>query len=174
MSKPCTQYLTITWRPHVSLKRFRLGYLLRLRTIEPRKTRIHTKTSEIPAGQIWTDLIYPDGLTTDEAVKQLAQLAEDPNKPFFLAVGIIRPHLPFGAPAEYLEPYRNVELPPTPHPTKPQGKTTWHGSREFMKYNRWKRNPNTGAEFAIEVRRHYAACVWRPRIRNWSSDFSHD
>ena len=28
-----------------------------------------------------------------------------------------------------------------------------------MKYNRWKRNPNTDAEFATEVRRHYAACV---------------
>ena len=28
-----------------------------------------------------------------------------------------------------------------------------------MKYNRWKRNPNTDAEFAIEVRKHYAACV---------------
>lgn len=28
-----------------------------------------------------------------------------------------------------------------------------------MKYNRWKRNPNDDAEFATEVRRHYAACV---------------
>jgi iduronate 2-sulfatase len=74
-------------------------------------------------------------------------------------VGIIRPHLPFGAPAKYFEPYRNAQLPPIPHPKKPQGKTTWHGSGEFMKYNRWKRNPNEDAEFALEVRRHYAACV---------------
>jgi len=28
-----------------------------------------------------------------------------------------------------------------------------------MKYNRWKRNPNEDAEFAIQVRKHYAACV---------------
>ena len=28
-----------------------------------------------------------------------------------------------------------------------------------MKYNRWKRNPNTDAEFAVMVRKHYAACV---------------
>ncbi len=28
-----------------------------------------------------------------------------------------------------------------------------------MKYNRWKRTPNDDAEFASEVRRHYAACV---------------
>ena len=28
-----------------------------------------------------------------------------------------------------------------------------------MKYNRWKRNPNEDAEFALEVRKHYAGCV---------------
>ena len=50
-------------------------------------------------------------------------------------------------------------MPPTPHPEKPKGKTTWHGSGEFMKYNRWNRNPNTDADFAMDVRRHYAACV---------------
>lgn len=104
------------------------------------------------------DTIYPDGLTTDEALKQLDLLASD-EQPFFLAVGILRPHLPFGAPAKYLEFYRDASLPPIPHPEKPSGKTTWHGSGEFMKYNRWGRNPNEDSEFATEVRRHYAACV---------------
>jgi iduronate 2-sulfatase len=106
------------------------------------------------------DSIYPDGLITDEALKQLDQLADaKAGKPFFLAVGIIRPHLPFGAPAKYMEHYKDATLPATPHPNKPDGKTTWHGSGEFMKYNRWKRNPNTDAEFALAVRKHYAACV---------------
>ncbi len=105
------------------------------------------------------DSIYPDGISIDEALRQLGQLASDPQKPFFLAVGILRPHLPFGAPAKYLQPYRDAQLPPTLHPSKPAGKTTWHGSGEFMKYNRWKRDPNEDAEFALKVRRHYAACV---------------
>ncbi len=105
------------------------------------------------------DSIYPDGVSIDEALRQMDLLTADSEKPFFLAVGILRPHLPFGAPAKYMQPYRDAQLPPTPHPTKPEGKTTWHGSGEFMKYNRWKRNPNTDAEFAIEVRKHYAACV---------------
>ena len=104
------------------------------------------------------DTAYPDGLITDEALQQMNSLAKG-GKPFFLAVGIIRPHLPFGAPAKCMKPYREAKLPATPHPKKPVGKTTWHGSGEFMKYNRWKRNPNTDAEFAIEVRKHYAACV---------------
>ncbi|TWU48882.1 Arylsulfatase [Rubripirellula tenax] len=105
------------------------------------------------------DSIYPDGLIVDESLRQLDQLASDNEKPFFLAVGIIRPHLPFGAPAKYMLPYEDVELPTIPHPMKPSGTTTWHGSGEFMRYNRWGRDPNTDPEFADEVRRHYAACV---------------
>lgn len=106
------------------------------------------------------DDIYPDGQNTDEAIRQLELLSKDiSEKPFFLAFGILRPHLPFGAPAKYLKPYQNIDLPITPHPQKPEGKTTWHRSGEFMKYNRWGRNPNEDADFALEVRRHYAACV---------------
>ena len=105
------------------------------------------------------DSIYPDGISVDEALRQIDTLSADGDKPFFLAVGILRPHLPFGAPAKYLKPYLDARLPPIPHPEKPRGKTTWHGSGEFMKYNRWKRNPNTDAEFATQVRKHYAACV---------------
>ncbi len=105
------------------------------------------------------DSIYPDGVSIDEALAQLDQLSADEDHPFFLAVGILRPHLPFGAPAAYLNRYADADLPPTPHPDKPQGRTTWHKSGEFMKYNRWGRNPNEEEEFALEVRRHYAACV---------------
>lgn len=105
------------------------------------------------------DSIYPDGVSMDEALKQMDQLATDTEKPFFLAVGILRPHLPFGAPAKYRKLYDDVEFPATAHPSKPAGKTTWHRSGEFMKYNRWKRDPNTDKDFALEVRKHYAACV---------------
>ena len=105
------------------------------------------------------DSIYPDGISVDEALHQMDLLTSEEEKPFFLAVGILRPHLPFGAPEKYLKHYAEGDLPPTLHPNKPAGKTTWHRSGEFMKYNRWNRDPNTDAEFAIEVRKHYAACV---------------
>ena len=104
------------------------------------------------------DTLYPDGFNTEEALRQLERLANE-DDPFFLAFGSLRPHLPFGAPAKYLAPYRNAELPPTPHPQIPEGKTTWHGSGEFMKYNRWERDPAEDFELALDVRRHYAACV---------------
>lgn len=105
------------------------------------------------------DSIYPDGISIEESLRQIDLLTSDNAKPFFLAVGILRPHLPFGAPAKYLNHYKNIDLPPTPHPTKPVGKTTWHRSGEFMKYDRFGKDPNTDAEFAIDVRKHYAACV---------------
>lgn len=104
------------------------------------------------------DTIYPDGVSMKESLRQLQELSSG-EKPFFLAVGLLRPHLPFGAPARYLKPYMQVRLPAIPHPTKPEGRTTWHGSGEFMKYDRDGRNPNTDAEYATIVRKHYAACV---------------
>ncbi|MFT6182425.1 MAG: iduronate 2-sulfatase [Akkermansiaceae bacterium] len=110
------------------------------------------------------DNSYPDGPAVETTLAQLDQLAaaskgDKKAKPFFLATGILRPHLPFGAPAKYLAHYKDAKLPPIPHPEKPEGKTTWHGSGEFMKYNRWGKNPNNDPAFALEVRRHYAACV---------------
>lgn len=105
------------------------------------------------------DDIYPDGAIADEALKQLRALSADEEKPFFLAVGFIKPHLPFGAPKSYLDMYEEVEFPVPENKNKPQGKTTWHNSGEFMMYNRWEKDPNMDMDFADEVRRHYAACV---------------
>lgn len=107
------------------------------------------------------ETIYPDDIILQQSLEELERLAETSSRaqPFFLAVGFIRPHLPFGAPQESMQPYRDVELPPIPHPDKPLGKTTWHGSGEFMKYQRWQRDPNQDHDFADQVRKHYAACV---------------
>ena len=105
------------------------------------------------------DESYPDGLVLERGLSELDELA-GADAPFFLAVGFLRPHLPFGAPARYMRPYLDVELPPIPHPTKPEGKTTWHGSGEFFgPYAHAGRDPREDADYADELRRHYAACV---------------
>ncbi len=124
--------------------------------------RIRIRASEMPVFESvqGPDTTYPDGWIAEEALRQLEELGRTgADRPFFLAVGFIRPHLPFGAPARYFEPYRDAVLPPIPHPDKPAGRTTWHGSGEFMKYQRWGRDPRKDPEFADAVRRHYAACV---------------
>ena len=105
------------------------------------------------------DDIYPDGVITEEALNQLKVLSTEEEKPFFLALGLIKPHLPFGAPKAYFDRYEGLELPAIAHPQKPEGRTTWHSSNEYKQYNRWEKDPNKDAAFADELRRHYAACV---------------
>lgn len=121
--------------------------------------RIHAKDMDVFQSAEGDDTIYPDGAITNEALNQLRALSEDKQKPFFLAVGIIKPHLPFGAPKSYYDIYEDIKLPEIESPQKPEGQTTWHNSGEFMKYNRWGKDPNTDEVFANEIRRHYAASV---------------
>lgn len=122
---------------------------------------IRVKPSEMDVFQAaeGDDNIYPDGLITNEAVKQIQRLTKAPQSPFFLAVGIIRPHLPFGAPKKYLDLYEDVEFPAIEFPHKPQGLSSWSNSHEFRRYNRWGKDPLKDEAFAKSVRRHYAASV---------------
>tara|TARA_B110000037_G_scaffold19055_1_gene20035 strand:- start:826 stop:2199 length:1374 start_codon:yes stop_codon:yes gene_type:complete len=122
---------------------------------------IRIKSSDMDVFQTveGNDNSYPDGIIADEAVKQLKALSKDDKKPFFLAVGIIKPHLPFGAQKSYIDRYDGIKLPAIEHPQKPEEKITWHGSNEFKQYNRWEKDPNTDKVFADEMRLHYAACV---------------
>ncbi len=58
------------------------------------------------------DLVHSDGKTAEQAVKLLHRLGE---KPFWLGVGFVRPHVPFVAPRSYFapfKPYSRLTLPP--------------------------------------------------------------
>ena len=57
------------------------------------------------------DLVHPDGKT---AMKASELIRKHKKEPFFLAVGFVRPHVPFVAPAAYFEPYpyNQVVMPP--------------------------------------------------------------
>ena len=59
------------------------------------------------------DQVLADTQTASTAV-QLIEKFKDRADPFFLAVGFMRPHVPFVAPKEYydLYPYQSIELPP--------------------------------------------------------------
>ena len=104
------------------------------------------------------DDIYPDGNTTNVTLEELKKLTAA-KKPFFLATGIIRPHLPFGAPKKYLDMYKGVKIPAIEDNEMPKGKTTWHKSGEFMAYNTFGKDPRKNDQFAEKARLYYAACV---------------
>ncbi len=100
-----------------------------------------------------------DGLIAHAGLEQLEDLAGS-DQPFFLAIGLIKPHLPFGSPKRYMDPYLGIDLPPIPHPEKPNWPSTWHESGEFMnQYLHYGRDPREDSTYADQVRRHYAACV---------------
>lgn len=56
---------------------------------------------------------YADGKIANEALKQLDNLSKQ-NKPFFLAVGFKKPHLPFTAPKKYWDMYNRDEIKVNP------------------------------------------------------------
>ncbi|MBC8326262.1 MAG: sulfatase [Verrucomicrobia subdivision 3 bacterium] len=59
------------------------------------------------------DLVHSDGKTADKAVELIGKYAGQ-DKPFFLGVGFVRPHVPFVAPAKYYKPflpYSKMKLP---------------------------------------------------------------
>ena len=55
----------------------------------------------------------PDGQIDDNAIETLCQLKQNQSKgddrPFFLAVGFHKPHLPFYAPTKYFDDYPPVD-----------------------------------------------------------------
>ncbi len=59
------------------------------------------------------DLVHSDGKTAQKAVELIHQY-KNLDKPFFLAVGFVRPHVPLVAPRKYFAPYAFEEmvLPP--------------------------------------------------------------
>ena len=64
------------------------------------------------------DNALADGMTADRAVKLLGELKD---KPFFLAVGFLKPHLPFVAPRKYLDLYSPTDIRLAANPNPPEG-----------------------------------------------------
>lgn len=56
---------------------------------------------------------YADGKIADEAVLRLRAAKDKPEEPFFIAVGFLKPHLPFCAPKKYWDLYSpsNFRMP---------------------------------------------------------------
>ncbi|MFW6277399.1 MAG: sulfatase [Prolixibacteraceae bacterium] len=65
------------------------------------------------------DTVYDDGFLAEEAIKSL-QICSKQEKPFFLAVGFKKPHLPFACPKKYWDLYDRNEIDLAPVPTLPK------------------------------------------------------
>ncbi len=66
------------------------------------------------------DDAYYDGAQTTLAIEKLREFSQG-DKPFFLAVGYYRPHLPFNAPKKYWDLYDRQSVPLAPNQYLPDG-----------------------------------------------------
>ncbi len=106
------------------------------------------------------DDFYADGKTADRAIADLKRLGRQ-NQPFFLAVGFMKPHLPFVAPQKYwdLYPPKTVSLPDNYYAPKYAPKEAIHGSGELRAYAGVPAKGPVSDEMARNMIRGYQACV---------------
>jgi arylsulfatase A-like enzyme len=81
------------------------------------------------------DHAYYDGQFTERAIARLKTLKAEGN-PFFLALGFLKPHLPFNAPAKYwdLYPANTISLAANPYRSRGAPDATFHQWGELRSY----------------------------------------
>lgn len=104
------------------------------------------------------DNAYPDGNNVEYAIRQLRRLKD---KPFFLAMGFYKPHLPFNAPKKYWDLYRRKDIRLADNPFVPKdvpsyATTNWGELRNY--YGIPKQGPCPD-ELARHLIHGYYACV---------------
>jgi len=101
------------------------------------------------------DSAYFDGRVADEAIRVLGEVK---GKPFFVAVGMWKPHAPFNAPKKYWDLYDRTKLPPL-NPSRPSGapEIAFHQSTEVLGPPN-KQTPPTPEQIA-EMRHGYFANI---------------
>lgn len=105
---------------------------------------------------------YRDGSVAAGAVAALEGFSRAPahaQKPFFLAVGIRKPHLPFTGPKRYWDLFEGVDIPPPAPVAPPRGAPALalHESVELRGYTDVSSAPRLDADQIARLRRGYYA-----------------
>jgi iduronate 2-sulfatase len=105
------------------------------------------------------DTAYPDAWVASEAVATLRTLARSP-EPWFFAVGLFKPHLPFAAPKRFFDLHDPEKIPAPKVAQRPAEPSSWHKSGEFRgNYGHNGRDPENDPAYARLVRQAYAAAT---------------
>lgn len=115
-----------------------------------------TEACDIP------DNAYHDGGVAYTAAKRIREFSRK-EQPFFLAVGFVKPHLPFIAPKKYWDLYDRAALPLAPFQQLPQGSphdlAFYSHSGELRAYSDIPRSGPIPEAQQRELIHGYAACV---------------
>ena len=123
------------------------------------------KAGKAPKGDAFeaspkSDDELPDGATAAEAVKRLHELKAK-GQSFFLAVGFLKPHLPFVAPKKYWDLYdpETIPLPATDRLPEGAPEFAGHTNGELHSYANVPQGNPIPAGFAKQLRHGYYACI---------------
>ncbi len=106
------------------------------------------------------DTAYFDGKTTQKAL-QFLKNSGSKGKPFFLAVGFLKPHLPFNAPEKYWKLYNPEEIGIAENPNPPENapREAIHNWGELRQYFTIPEKGQLTDSAANKLRHGYYACV---------------
>jgi arylsulfatase A-like enzyme len=106
------------------------------------------------------DEAYKDGEIAAKAISDLKRLKEG-NRPFFLAVGFMKPHLPFNAPSKYWDLYKreDISLPENYLQPETTPSEAFHSFGELRHYAAVPKKGPVSDEMAKELIHGYYACV---------------
>jgi len=106
------------------------------------------------------DTVYFDGKIAQKGIAHLKTL-KNSKQPFFLALGFMKPHLPFNAPKKYWDLYdRNqIELSKSHIQPKSTPKKAFHNFGELRNYGNIPRRGKIKKALAKELIHGYYACV---------------
>ncbi len=157
----------VDWTKRI-IKRYGPGvqeYLNRPMPADNDKPAAALKPGQRPKGAAFeispkSDDELPDGYTASEAVKRLHELKKK-DQPFFLAVGFLKPHLPFVAPKKYWDLYDPDKIPLPTNEHLPNGAPVFagHDNGELHSYANIPPGNPIPADLAKTLRHGYYACV---------------
>ena len=106
------------------------------------------------------DNAYFDGMIADKGISDLCRL-KAMDKPFFLALGFLKPHLPFNAPKKYWDMYKREDIDLADNPFRPKGApdAALHTWGELRAYHGIPAKGPLPDELARTLIHGYYACV---------------
>lgn len=134
----------------------------------PENHELHEKLQKLgrrKRGPAWEsadvpDTAYRDGVLAERAIAEMRRLREN-DKPFFLAVGFFKPHLPFVAPKKYwnLYDHTKIQVASNYHVPKDAPNESIHNSGELRAYAGIPASGPVSDETARNLIHGYYACV---------------
>ncbi len=142
------------WRPKGNWRNYMLEKNRTLNRQKPKLAGPAYENADIP------DNAYFDGMVADKGISDLRQLKRE-DKPFFLALGFLKPHLPFNAPKKYWDMYERQEIDLADNPFRPKGApdAALHNWGELRQYHGIPAKGPLSEELARTLVHGYYACV---------------